>query len=158
MRSLLLIAPVLFAACTSSSGSGDDEEIVNCTTETRADNFSIGLEKPGGSGAVDFHLMTAMPAPPAQGNNTWEVQLNTMNAGVAGDPMVGATLGVHPYMPDHMHPAELKAVVTDEGNGLYKMTPVNLWMPGLWQTTIDVTPPGASEKTDSVVFSFCIPN
>jgi hypothetical protein len=31
---------------------------------------------------------------------------------------------------------------------------VNLWMPGVWQTTIAVTAPTA----DSAVFSFCLPD
>lgn len=153
MRHLALIAAVFATACTSNNSSGDDQEMVNCAAEPRADTFTMDMVKHGSNGMIDFTLHTAQPAPPAQGNNTWEVQLSS-----AGAPMAGATIAVKPYMPDHMHAAELKAAVTDEGDGMYKLTPVNLWMPGLWQTTLDVTPAGAAVKADSVVFSFCIPN
>ena len=142
----------LLGACTSSSNATSDAaETVNCATETRADTFVVGLPKPGAAGVLDFKLMQATPAPPASGNNAWQVQINT----TAGAGLTGATIKTTPYMPDHMHTSPLKPVTTEMGNGLYEITPVNLWMPGLWETTIQVASPSG---TDSVVYSFCIPN
>ena len=39
--------------------------------------------------------------------------------------------------------------------GQYELAPVNLWMPGLWETTISAS---SATGTDSVVFRFCIPS
>jgi hypothetical protein len=47
------------------------------------------------------------------------------------------------------------AEITPTGTaGQYTLAPVNLWMPGVWQTTIAVTSP----TPDSAVFSFCLPD
>ncbi len=142
-----------FGACTSSTSNGDDTGQVNCATETRADHFVIGLEKPGEAGMLDFKLMQATPAPPASGDNAWQIQINTMSSGVVGNALTGATIKATPYMPDHMHTSPIKAKMTDLGNGLYELSPINLWMPGLWETTVEDT-----GTTDKAVFRFCIPN
>ena len=154
MSRLVLLASVVLAACSGgSSSTADAEEIVNCATVTGADTYVVGLPKHGMAGALDFKLMSATPAPPAQGNNDWTLQINATSAGAA--PVVGAQIQVTPYMPAHMHTSPIKAVVTDKGNGLYELTPVNLWMPGVWQTTISVV---SASGTDNATYSFCIPN
>ena len=148
----------LVAAC-SDSGSGGvdaDDGSYNCATETRADTFVVGLEKQGTGGALDFKLMTATPAPPMRNDNTWVLQINSMAAGVVGNPMSGASLTVTPFMPDHQHgtPIEVKIMPLATA-GQYQLSPVNMWMPGLWETTITATSTTAS---DSTVYRFCIPN
>jgi hypothetical protein len=37
--------------------------------------------------------------------------------------------------------------------GQYTLSPVNLWMPGVWETTIRAT---SGATIDSAVFRFCI--
>lgn len=147
--SLLLLGAL--GACHGSSASPDAEEVIDCTT-VQADTFVIGLDKPGTAGMLDFKLMAASPAPPAQGNNTWTVKVSTMAGGTA---VPGATIQVTPYMPAHMHTSPIKATVTDKGDGTYTLAPVNLWMPGVWETTLQVTSPSGA---DSAMFRFCIPN
>jgi len=142
-------------ACTSNDPMGDDEA-VNCAEETRDDDFVVGLQKSGQNGAINFTLMTATPAPPLRGDNTWVVQLNSMSGGVVGAPITGAAMTVTPYMPDHGHPSGKTVLIEAMPEaGQYQLAPINFHMPSLWETTLDVTSPGGN---DNVVFRFCIPS
>ena len=149
-RSSLL--PLLFAvaACGSKPPESLPDAAYDCATETRADAFSVGLTKAGSQGVVTFKLMSSTPAPPARGDNKWEIDL--VDAG--GAPVAGAKVKVVPFMPDHNHGTSIKAQVTETSAGHYEVTPVNLWMPGLWQVTVTATPVGGT--LDTAIFSFCI--
>jgi hypothetical protein len=149
------VVAVLFsalAACGTDDG-GDDE--VDCSTVTGTDTFVVGLEKPGVGGNLDFQLMSADPAPPARDDNTWTVQLNSMAAGVVGAPIDGATLTATPFMPSHQHGSPIRAQITPVPGqaGQYTISPVNMWMPGVWETTIKAT---SGDTTDTAVYRFCI--
>ena len=148
---------VAFAsACSDDAPPDDSDTSYNCATEDRDDEFVAGLSKAGAAGTLNFTLVSAVPAPPARGDNTWVLQVNAMSAGVVGAPVSGATLEVTPFMPDHAHGTPLSVEITPEAtDGQYKLEPVNMWMPGLWETTIDAT---AGTDTDRVVFRFCIPS
>lgn len=152
----LLGLVALTGACMNNTTTGDDDASYNCATETRADTFVVGLEKVGDSAALDFKLMTADPAPPARGDNTWIVQVNAMTSGVVGSPITGASMTVTPFMPDHQHgtPVDVKVMAMPDA-GQYQLSPVNMWMPGLWETTITAT---SAAGTDTVVYRFCIPS
>jgi hypothetical protein len=149
----LIVAP-LFAACSSSPMTSDDQAPYNCAIETRADTFVVGLDKQGAAGKLDFKLMQADPAPPARDDNTWTVQISAMSGATVGQGVAGMSLSVTPFMPDHQHGTPIQVGITDKGGGTYELSPVNLWMPGLWQTTIQASGGSAS---DQAVFSFCIP-
>lgn len=148
------------AACATVVGLGaggcggaDDDSTgatYNCEAETRDEQFLAGMEKVG-PGGVSVKLDEALPAPPGRDDNTWEIDV-----GQAGSPLTGATIKVTPYMPDHRHGTSVPVIVTPDPAtpGRYELSPINLWMPGLWQITIDVTPAGGTR--DSVVFNFCI--
>jgi hypothetical protein len=154
MRLFLISFFVLAAgACADDGGGDDDGTTYNCAAETRDDEFVLGLAKPGDSSRYEFKLMSADPAPPARGDNTWILQLSTMTAPIA--PVTGASMTVTPFMPDHAHGSGKTVLVTPMPEaGQYKLEPVNLWMPGLWEVTILAT--GA--ETDQVVFRFCLPS
>ena len=146
---------ILLAGCGSSAPAPDGS--IECTTaDPRADTFVVGLDKHGPAGALDFQLMSATPAPPARGDNAWILQLNAMSAGVIGSPVSGATMMVTPFMPDHQHGTPIPVVVTPMATaGQYKVSPVNMWMPGYWETTIQAV---NGPSSDAAVFKFCIPN
>lgn len=149
MRSALLCC-VLLASC--GTDSGDDEPEVDCTMVTGADTFTVGLEKMGQGGTLDFKLMSATPSPPARGDNSWVVQINQTASGAA--PLEGAQLQVTPFMPAHQHGSPIMVQITPMPDaGQYKLEPVNLWMPGVWETTIRAS---AGTSTDSAVYKFCI--
>jgi hypothetical protein len=152
MRSWCVL--VLGLAACGTHDHGDDEEEVDCATVTGVDTFVVGLEKVGGGGLYDFKLMSVSPAPPARGNNTWVVQVNAMNAGVVGAPVEGATIKVTPFMPAHQHGTGVPVVITPMVEaGQYELSPVNLWMQGVWETTIRAT---LGTESDSVVYKFCV--
>jgi hypothetical protein len=147
-KSIMLVG---LAAC----GGPDEDVPVDCSKVTNVDTFVVGLEHPGMAGRYNFRLMSADPAPPARGDNTWVVQVNSLNAGVVGTPVTGATLRVTPFMPEHGHGTAVPIEITPMTEpGQYQATPVNMWMEGVWETTIRAT---VGADTDSAVFKFCLP-
>jgi hypothetical protein len=152
---LTFVAISLFAcACGTTNSSDDSQDPVDCSMVTGADTFTVGLEKAGTVGTVDFKLMSISPAPAIRGNNDWIVELDAMASGVVGAPMDGATLDISSYMPAHGHYSPITPSITATGTaGEYKISPINLWMPGLWQTTITVS---SSNPPDRAVYAFCV--
>ena len=160
MRTSLLLGLALtssLAACGADDGGHvDADEPVNCALAT-ADTFVVGLQKTGVNGMLDFRLMSATPTPPARGDNTWIVEVRSMNNGVVGAPIANATAYVTPFMPKHGHQPISGEVMPTATPGEYRMTGVNLWMPGVWETTIEVEAT-ASSSADSAVYTFCLPS
>ena len=155
MRLTFLVASLVFAVgCGFSNDNSGDDDAPDCSTVTGTDTFTVGLEKMGVGGFADFKLMSIAPAPVIRGDNTWVVQINAMSSGVVGNPMDGATVTGTPYMPAHQHGSPITAAVTPTGNpGEYSIAPINMWMPGVWQTTISVT---SGSNPDRAVFAFCV--
>jgi YtkA-like protein len=147
------------AACGASNSGPDAAEMVDCSTIQGTDTFTVGangLHHNGINGAVDFAMVSAMPAPPARDDNTWVIQLSSMTSGVVGSPIDGASMTATPFMPAHQHGTPKQVIITPTGTtGQYQLTPVNMWMPGVWETTISVT---SGAPADSAVFKFCIPS
>lgn len=152
----VLAVSALVCACDPASmsepddaGSSDDGTAARgCELETRADDYTLGMQKQGERVTVAF--IDAMPAPPSRGDNTWRVHVQALD----GVPLSGATLSVDPFMPDHQHGTSIAThVVAMPSAGDYELAPVNLFMPGLWDVTIGVEAPGQS---DAVVFRFCV--
>jgi hypothetical protein len=148
---MLLGVCVVGSAC--SGESDPNNQPVDCSKVTGVDTFVVGLEHMGTSGVFDFKLMSADPAPPARDCNTWILELDALPGGT---PVTGASLAVTPYMPAHGHPAGKPVMITPMPTaGDYQLADVNLWMPGVWETTIVAT---QGSMTDSAVYKFCIPN
>jgi hypothetical protein len=156
MRHWMILCLGLAACGTNDPADDDGSGEVDCSTQS-ADTFHPMLEKQGANGSIDFQLVSIDPAPnPARGDNTWVVQLNQMASGVPGNPMDGATLHVTPFMPAHQHGTPVEVEITPAGQpGQYTLSPVNLWMPGVWETTIDAT---SGTTSDHAVYRFCIPS
>ncbi|HTR51853.1 MAG TPA: FixH family protein [Kofleriaceae bacterium] len=146
-------------ACSSSgSGTTPDSYIYTCTaSDDNPQTYIAGLQVMGTSQKMAFSLLDAMPAPPARGNNTWMVQINAMMSdAMVGPAVTDATIVATPFMPDHGHGTPILVGVTNNGGGQYELTPVNLWMPGYWVTTLVVTSPTAG--TDTAQYKFCLPD
>src|SRR5438445_9196586 len=107
---------VVLAACGSPATTPDAP--IDCSTVTSdvyvspVDTLVVGLEKMGNGGAIDFKLMSADPAPPARGDNTWILQINSMSAGVVGAPLTGAAMSVVPFMLAHGHGTPKTVAIT----------------------------------------------
>ncbi|HEY0992778.1 MAG TPA: FixH family protein [Kofleriaceae bacterium] len=153
MRPILLVAALVVAACGSGAAAADADEGLACVAAHRGEDYAVGLEHPGKNGQLDFKLMSATPAPPGFSDNTWILQINAMSGGVVGAPATGATLTVTPFMPDHAHGTLRVDVQPMPDAGQYKLSPITLWMAGLWEITIDVQ---AGSTRDSTVYRFCI--
>lgn len=160
---LLLALPLSFApallGCDDGSSTDNQEDsgtesgehmMADCSMEDRDDEFAIGLSKSGEATVVSF--VAADPAPPAMGDNTWTVTVSDPG----GEPLADASItAVTPKMPDHGHGTPVEAVATATANpGEFTITPVNLFMAGYWEVTLDIDAGGGT--TDSVVFAFCV--
>ena len=123
-----------------------------CANNTRADVFATGLTKRGADGRYQFKLLAATPAPPARGDNAWVLEIDAVN----GTSVTGAAVTATPFMPDHGHGTPMQVRVTPlSAPGQYQLAPLNLWMPGYWETSVAATSGGVG---DSAIFKFCIPN
>jgi hypothetical protein len=136
----------------SSDTHGETDETGGegvCVVETRDDEFAIGLSKSGALVRATF--VSADPAPPIKGDNTWVIEVTDLN----GAPLADLSMVAVPMMPDHGHGTPINAIVTALAEpGRYEITPVNLFMTGYWETTIDVTLAGGEQ--DSLMFGFCV--
>lgn len=156
MRHWMILCLGLAACGGSSSGGADAPDVVDCSTVQGVDTFQIPLKHQGINGTLEFQMMSADPPMPSRGDNTWVVQINSMASGVVGNPVDGASFNVTPFMPAHQHGTPVPVQITPAGTpGQYTLTPVNLWMPGVWETTIAVT---SGSTMDSAVYKFCIPS
>jgi hypothetical protein len=149
------------AACGGGGGNDapvDADEALACQTTGRGETFTVGLEHAGDGGVLDFKLMSATPAPPGRDFNSWLIQINSMAAGVVGDPFSGADITVAPFMPDHQHgPGAYTPMITPMPDaGQYKIDQINTWMPGFWTITIDARGGTGGAVHDTTVFKFCI--
>jgi hypothetical protein len=152
------------AACSSSSsgepstGSGsamvDATNASVCPTWTSTTDpleaYSANLTKTGKSGIFTFVLMDVAPAPPALGTLTWTMKILDAN----GQPVPDATMPVPTtWMPQHMHSSTATPIAASNGDGTYTISNLYLYMPGVWQVTVEAT---AGGTTDSTVFTFCL--
>jgi hypothetical protein len=167
MRTLPLFATLSTTAATAAcSGSGTTDAgsaMAECALHDDVQMYVVGLEVMGQKGLMDFQLMDAMPAPPARNNNTWMVQITATGASsgsgsgssvAPGTLIADANINATPFMPDHGHGTSIEVIVTNEGSGQYQLSPVNLWMPGYWVTTLSVS--SATVGGDIGQYKFCI--
>ena len=149
-----LAAALVLCACTSSDGGATSSDsatpadagpTVTCQNDSRVDTYVANLTKTSSSGQMKVTLVASDPAPPVRGNNTWSVKVTDG----AGGAVNGASLAVTPFMPDHGHGTSVKAAINAKGDGVYEITPLYLFMPGVWKITI-------ANGTDSVDFFFCV--
>lgn len=152
MRSLLVVA-CLSLSLTAGCEHDEHDEHENHdghdsseSSELEADEYSEGMVKECDGGHFSVAL-SSEPGPPAKGVNTWMLEVSDHSGAAAP----GATLTVTPTMPEHGHGSQSVAEVTDDGEGQYTVTPVDLHMAGLWDVEISIE---AGETTDEVHFVF----
>ena len=158
--SLGLLAPI--AGCDPDSGDTDDDHGHDHDDEHGHDEH--GDEHGDGDGDGDGDLdpepymdgmnkagahfdvsLTADPAPPAMGESTWTLEINHHMAAAEG-----LSVEVTPFMPAHGHGSD-EVTVSDDGEGVYTATGVNLFMEGVWDTTVKVS---SDEHEDEFHFVF----
>jgi hypothetical protein len=100
------------------------------------------------SGALVVDVRTS-PQPPSRG--TIEVQLTVTKAG-DGTPVDGLSLAVEPWMPAMGHGTSTPTVAP-QGGGVYLVTEVYLYMPGVWELRTTL----AGATTDHATAQLTIP-
>lgn len=132
---------------------------VSCSADPRLDTYVGELDKAGELGLLSFRFFDLTPAPPAKGTNTFHVRVSNAE----GDVMQGG-LRVDLRMPDHGHGTSVEPVISfDAALGAYTLTPVFLFMPGVWRIELEAVD-GSSDAPelddapllDSTVLHFCI--
>ncbi|MFT3776561.1 MAG: FixH family protein [Minicystis sp.] len=163
VRLALTIAPLLalaLAGCgsntsgTGGGGAGGQTSTTTgsiCASDPRVTSYAVGASAAAMDGKVKVTFVDAQPAPPAKGSNAWTIDLTDD----AGQPIEGATISLKPFMPDHGHGATvIPAVKPGSQAGRYVVDQIELFMPGVWQSTFTITPSGGAP--DTVVFTFCV--
>ena len=157
LLALAVTASAAFACSAASSGGGaagsggaGGGTTGVCVGDTRAQVYTPDMEAPAVMGVFRVRLVSIDPAPAIKGSNTWVVEI----VDTAGAAVTGATVVAKPFMPDHGHGSSIVPTVTEMGGGKYTIDSLVLFMPGLWETTIAVSTPGAADRA---VFSFCVP-
>ena len=140
-------------ACSSNSASPaedagvDTGNVVGCDSP-QEQTYAANMQQPGASSVFTFVLVSSAPAPPADDNNTWVVQL----LDASGQPVTDATFTAKATMPTMTH-GTTPVTITSNGNGTYTLTPLYFFMAGLWQVAIKAT---SGSQTDTTSFYFCV--
>lgn len=153
----LFSMPLLLLAggCDSSGDEGETSEsggpVEACTNETRAMEYSAGMQVASDGGKVMATLVEATPAPPIRDLNDWDLVFTAPDGSSLGE----IDVSVEPWMPDHGHGSANPAtsIVAGEGDG-WKLSSLDLFMAGYWEVHFDFTLPGGEE--DRVTFGFCV--
>ena len=129
--------------------------MISCAGDPRVSMYMDGMIKAGLAGAAQVKITSATPSPPANGQNTWTIQLMDRT----GTPMAGAVT-VLPDMPDHGHVSPQTPVVTAGATvGAYTVSNLYLFMAGVWRIQLSISTGSAADGgslVDIVTFYFCV--
>ena len=137
------------AAGATATDGGGDEGVVTCQNDPRVLAFTANLVKSSTDGALKITIVSGDPAPPTVGTNTWVIKITDGQ----GAP-IATTPTIDPFMPDHNHGTSIKAVATPQPDGTFSVTPLYLFMPGVWRVTF--TMPSSTGVPESIAFFFCV--
>jgi hypothetical protein len=84
--------------------------------------------------AYRIEIRTAPEQPPGRG--AVGVRLTVKTA--SGAPADGLTIGVVPWMPAHGHGSAVGPTVSAEGDGVYEVENLYLFMPGDWELRMSI--------------------
>ena len=141
-----ILSALALAACGGSSIS-PDAGVVNCQNDPRVSTYAANMTVTSKAGTMKMALVSD-PAPPARGNDTWSLHVTNSS----GTALPGLALSVSTLMPDHGHGSPTIPTITDKGGGDYTVTPLYLFMPGVWHIWFFT----AAAPTDTVDFFFCV--
>ena len=144
-----LLCGLLLLGCSQDGAEPDaPDPDSECTGDF--DTYEAGMSRQAEPGEVTVELEESDPAPPVvRRDNVWWLRLSDS----AGEPILGAQLLVTPYMPKHQH-GSAEVVVEELGDGRYKLSPIELIMPGVWEIPVSITL--TDGETSEMTFRFCI--
>lgn len=161
-RGFALALSSIGVACSSATGGPansagatvpDDEAGADasvCQSDPAIEAYSANLPMAGSAGLLKFVLVSASPAPPVRGINSWTLKL----LDASGTPVTNATFPtIKLWMPYMRHGSSIIPTVKSNGDGTYQITELDLIMAGVWQFTF--TAQSASIK-DTAMYTFCV--
>ncbi|HUB09665.1 MAG TPA: FixH family protein [Myxococcales bacterium] len=98
------------------------------------------------SGQLSIELRSCPVQPPTAGENTIEYTITD----ASGAPQDGLTLGIVPWMPAMDHGTSAKPIITDQGDGVYVVQNVYLFMSGEWQLQTSISGPLTDSATPTI--------
>jgi hypothetical protein len=131
-RHALAVAALLCAACSSAAPASGPASFPSSAYTTATSD----------SGALVVDVRTS-PQPPSRGTDTIQLTVTQASDGSAVD---GLTLSVQPWMPAMDHGTSTPTV-TAQGGGVYLVTEVYLYMPGVWELRTSVSGPMTDHAT-----------
>jgi hypothetical protein len=145
------------AGVQSSGSTADDAGQASDAADASAcaaysgaiDSYSANLAKAGTSGVLQFVLVSAQPAPPGKGDNTWKLKLLDS----AGAPVTNATFAIKTWMPMMHHGSSIAPGQAANPDGTYSISNLYLIMPGIWQVTFNAQ---SGAMKDTAVYTFCV--
>lgn len=150
---LAALAAVALFGCDADPGEETTQEPVSvcASSSSEYEDIVAGLTKAGANGIVQVKYVASTPAPPAEDDNRWTVQLLDM----AGAPLAdGAITDVKPWMPDHGHGTMVVPTMSDmDAEGMVDIEAIDFRMPGVWTLTFTVETAG---QIDTATFGLCI--
>jgi len=135
------------APTTDEPDGGPSEAPAACTA--RGESYVAGMSQSGEEGVLVVTLVTASPAPPDVGLNTWTLRVEDTDGASVADEEISARA----WMPDHGHGTAPVAAAAEPSPGEYELNPFELFMAGFWEITVEVGPAG--DVRDTAVFPFC---
>ncbi len=147
---LLLLSALAVVGCSNDGSAATSSTDDDSDCGGSFDPFEPGVSAKALPGQITVELTRAAPSPPVvRSDNVWWLQLTDVDE----DLLLGAEVVASPYMPKHQH-GSAAVVVEEQGEGEYRLSPVELTMPGVWEIPLSVTPAGG--VTSEAIFRFCI--
>jgi hypothetical protein len=145
------IAALSLVGCATETAESQPQASICDNFDTAYDTIVAGLTKTGANALLQVRYVSSSPAPPAEGDNQWTVQLLDM----AGAPLTtGAMTKVKPWMPDHGHGTTIVPTMSAmDADGMVDVTDIDFRMPGVWTLTFTAETGG---KVDTATFGVCI--
>ena len=114
---------VVVAAVSGCDGVASNVDAGVDVVEFGADPFVV-VDSDAGA----FHVeLRSSPQPPTVGIVPFDLRVTDDDG-----PVAGLRFSVRPWMPVHNHGPTVQPIVTDDGDGRYLLTEVNLFMAGDW--------------------------
>ena len=155
-----LTAVALGGAASGSCGGGGDSVssedagtvdagfVLTCQDDPRVTAYAPGITATSIDGQMKVVFMSADPAPPADGLDSWSVKITDGSGNPLPNlPLIGSPTTL--FMPDMGHGANAPYIDGGAG-GIYNYTEANLFMPGIWRVTFAV------DGGESAQIFFCI--
>ena len=150
---MLALAGPLASACGTAPAPALDaasSTYVGCNGDKRVNVGALPSVVPSDDGQLRLRVLSAEPAVPLAGENTWTLAIET----AAGQALAVQGIRADAFMPDHGHPSPVAPVLSQQSDGTWRMSRLQLVMAGVWRLTLTIQQSGQPDKV--VVAFVCV--